>query len=133
MITGCHHIGQMVDDHDEVVEFYCETLNGTLGETVTIEERVRVSFIDLPETRLEVIERTERGTYLDELLDELLARSQYHVAYTVMDIHDGMASLEANGYRLFDPEPVEGVGLYVRAFVHPADVPGMPIELIGIK
>ncbi|PSQ17541.1 hypothetical protein BRD00_07515 [Halobacteriales archaeon QS_8_69_26] len=132
MIAGCHHVGLVVDDYVRTVEFYRDVLGGEVTTETDVDEKVRVAFVDLPDHAVEVIVREERGTELDDLLDVLRERSDYHVAYVVPDVEAAMVALEREGYRLFDETPVEGLGPYVRAFVHPADVPGIPVELVEL-
>lgn len=133
MISGIHHLGMLVTDYERTVEFYGEVLGGELVEEVSVDGKVEVAIVEVPEGKLELIARNERGTYLDDLLDELREHSQYHVAYTVSDIEVALEALGERGFELYNPEPVEGVGNYVRAFVAPGAVPGIPIELVELR
>lgn len=130
MFEGLHHVGQIVDDIDETTAFYRDVLGGTVASTGSVDGKVDVAFVDLPAYRTELICRHRRGTYLDDLLDELVERSASHVAFVVSDIDAAMASFEDAGYPMYDEEPVGGLGPYVRAFVDPHEVPGTPIELV---
>jgi methylmalonyl-CoA epimerase len=130
MLAGVHHVGQIVDDLEETVAFYRDILGGTVTSTGNVDGKVDVAFVELPEYRTELICRHERGTYLDDLLDELLEKPESHVAFVVDDIETAMASFEDAGYPMYDEEPVDGLGPYVRAFVDPGEVPGMSIELV---
>lgn len=130
MLSGLHHFGHLAEDYDQAMTYYCDVLGGTVEESTTVDGAVDVAFVSWPEFRVEVVGRRERGTYLDELLDELAEPAPYHLAVTVSDIEVTMEALQQDGYSMFDSEPVEGLGPYVRAFVEPADVPGLPIELI---
>lgn len=132
MLEGVHHIGQLVDDIDETKTFLTETLGGTVTETASVDGKVDVAFVELPEYRAELICRRERGTRLDDLLDALLEVSPTHTAFIVADIDAAMGAFENAGYPMFDSEPVEGLGAYSRAFVSPAAVPMAPIELVEL-
>lgn len=133
MFEGVHHVGQIVADIDEATTFYEGVLGGTVTETGSVDGKVDVAFVELPEYRTEIISRTERGTYLDDLLDVLIDRPESHVAFVVEDIDAAMASFEDAGYPMYDEEPVAGLGPYVRAFVDPREVPGTPIELVELR
>lgn len=133
MLSGLHHVGHVTDEYDRTVRFYQKALGGTVGETTTIGGAVNVAFVEWPSFRIEVVARDEHGTYLDELLDELLDASPYHLAITVPDIGEAITSLANEGYPMFDERPVEGLGPYVRAFVEPSAVPGLPIELVELE
>lgn len=132
MLEGVHHVGQLVDDIDETTTFLAETLGGTVTETASVDDKVDVAFVELPEYRVELICRRERGTRLDDLLDALLEVSTTHTAFVVADIDAAMAAFENAGYPMFDAEPVDGLGPYSRAFVSPAAVPMSPIELVEL-
>lgn len=133
MISGIHHLGMIVDDYERTVAFYRDVVGGDLKTETSIDGKVDVAFIRIPGGRLELIARRERGTYLDELLDELGDHSQYHVAYTVPDIEAAMVTLDEHDVEMYNREPVGGVGAYVRAFVDPESVSGLPIELVELQ
>lgn len=130
MFESVHHVGQIVDDIEETTAFYEDVLDGTVTSSGSVDGKVDVAFVELPEYRTELICRHERGTYLDDLLDELVEKPESHVAFVVDDIAAAMATFEDAGYPMHDEEPVDGLGPYVRAFVEPSAVPGMPIELV---
>ena len=133
MFEGVHHVGQLVDDIDETVAFYTDVLGGTVTERGSVDGSVDVAFVELPEYRAELICRHERGTYLDDLLDVLNERPESHVAFVVSDIEAAMSTFVDAGYPMYDEEPVDGLGQYVRAFVDPRSVPGTPIELVELR
>jgi catechol 2,3-dioxygenase-like lactoylglutathione lyase family enzyme len=123
----------IVDDYDRTVSFYCDMIDGELETETSIDGKVDVAFLRIPGRKLEVIARQERGTYLDELLDDLRDHTPYHVAYTVPDIEAAMRRLDEHDIQMYNQQPVGGVGAYVRAFVKPGAVPGLPIELVELK
>lgn len=131
--ASIHHIGQIVDDYDTVVAFYEKMFDGQVRDEVSIDGKVNAAFIELPDHAVELVCRTERGTHLDGILDALTAQSRHHVAYAVPDIDAALDSFESEGYELFNDEPVEGLGAYVRAFVSPDGTPSIPIELIEVR
>lgn len=132
MLSGLHHVGHLTDDYDRTIRFYRDVLGGTISEQISVKSAVTVSFVEWPQIRIEVVGREERGTYLDDLLDALADFSPYHLAVTVPDIEETMTDLRGNGYPMFDADPVDGLGPYVRAFVEPDAVPGLPIELVEL-
>lgn len=127
-----HHIGQFVDDHQATIDFYRDVCGGVVGETVSVDGRIDVTFITFSDHRVELISRTERGTELDGLIDYLLAESAYHVAYVVPDLIEAVEQFERYGISRYDDEPVSGIGAYNRMYVDPHEVPGIPIELVEL-
>ncbi len=133
MFETVHHVGQLVDDIDGVTAFYEDVLGGEVTATGDVDGKVEVAFVEVGGTAAELIARHERGTYLDDLLDAHRAVSNCHLAYVVEDIAAAAAAFEDAGYPMFDEEPVGGLGPYVRAFLDPAAVPGIPIELVELR
>lgn len=130
MVDDLHHIGHVVDNFEQSIDYYTDILNGEVTHRGNVDEKVEVAFVDLPGYQMEVICRHERGTYLDGLLDTLLEESRYHVAFVVSNIEASMEAFDAKGYEMYNDEPVDGLGSYVRAFVDPSTTPGMPVELV---
>lgn len=143
MITGVHHVGQVVEDFDAALALYVDVLGATVferrdiegendSETEHADPAVRMAFTEVPGCELHLISRERRGTDLDPLLDSLLAVSPYHVAYTVPDIREIISRTERAGFEMLDPEPVSGLGPYRRAFADPESVPGIPFEFVEL-
>lgn len=132
VFSDIHHVGHLTDNYDATLAYYRDALDGTVAEQTVVDDAVRVSFVEWPGVRIELVGRERRGTYLDELLDELEATCPYHLAVVVDDIDIAMERMEREGFPMYDETPVDGLGPYVRAFVEPAVVPGLPIELVEL-
>ena len=132
VLSGLHHVGHLTDDYERAMAYYRDTLGGKIETTTTVDDAVDVAFVTWGSFRVEVVARDTRGTYLDDLLDSLFDVSPYHLAVTVPDIAEAAATLEAEGYPMYDVEPVDGLGPYDRAFVDPKAVPGLPLELVEL-
>lgn len=133
MLSTIHHVGHLTARFDRTLAYYRDTLGGEVAVTTDVDGKVDVAFVEWPDLRIELVSRTERGTYLDELLDALEAESPYHLAVVVDDIAESAVRLEERGIPMFDEEPVDGLGPYRRAFADPDAVPGLPIELIELE
>ena len=147
MITGVHHVGQVVEDFERALGLYEGVLGVTVFETRAVEGEnasdngseteddgdpvVRMAFMRVPDCEVHLISREKRGTDIDPLLDSLLVVSPYHVAYTVPDVREAISRMERVGFEMYDSEPVSGLGSYERAFVDPASVPGIAFEFVG--
>lgn len=132
MLTDIHHLGHATEEYEQTIAYYRDVFGGTVAAHTTVDDAVRVAFVEWPAFRVEVVCRERRGTYLDPLLDELAAVSPYHLAVVVEDIDAAMAHAEREGFGMYDETPVEGLGPYVRAFVEPDAVPGLPVELVEL-
>jgi catechol 2,3-dioxygenase-like lactoylglutathione lyase family enzyme len=132
MLTDIHHLGHVTDEFERTIAYYRDVFGGTVSDHTTVDGAVHVAFLEWPEFRVEVVCRERRGTYLDPLLDELGEVSSYHLAVVVDDIDAAMDGMEREGFPMYDETPVEGLGPYVRAFVEPSAVPGLPVELVAL-
>jgi methylmalonyl-CoA/ethylmalonyl-CoA epimerase len=124
------HIGIAVDDLDEAVARY----EATLGVTPTLRERVEDQGVE------EVLFPV--GTSYIQLLGALGASSPvgrflerrgpgvHHVAYRVDDVEAALASLREDGVRLIDEHGRPGSRGTTIAFVHPASMGGVLVELV---
>ena len=130
MILGLDHIGIAVEDLEEAVHLY----SNRLGTEPTHRERIDdqgveevlfaagSSFIQLlgpsgPETPV--------GRFLTRHGPGL-----HHVAYRVRDVAAELARYKEQGVRLIDQEPRRGSRGTTIAFVHPASMGGVLVELV---
>ena len=162
MITGVHHVGQVVEDFERALGLYEAVLGATVFERRDVEAEndtdpaVRMALTRAPDCEAHLISRekrvllarssyalsgprlhkdlrqTVRGTDIDPLLDSLLAVSPYHVAYAVSDVREALSRMERVGFGMYDSEPVSGLGSYERAFANPGSVPGVPFEFVEL-
>lgn len=130
MLTGLHHVGQIVDDYEAALAFYRDVLGVRVIDENDIEGKVRLAFTELSNCQVHLIAREQRGSDIDGLFDSLLTVSPYHVAYTVSDIEDAIERVEASGHGMYDAEPTAGLGPYRRAFADPETTPGIPFEFV---
>jgi methylmalonyl-CoA epimerase len=124
------HIGIAVEDLDAAVERY----QATLGVTPTLRERVEDQGVE------EVLFPV--GTSYIQLLGALGPSSPvgrflerhgpgvHHVAYRVDDVEAALTSLREEGVRLIDEHGRAGSRGTTIAFVHPASMGGVLVELV---
>ncbi len=129
MIKKIAHIGIAVRDLEASLKFYRDVL-GLKASPVHIvkEQQVKVVFLPLGETKLELLEPAGPESPVARFLD---ARGEgvHHIALQVDDIEVKLAELEASGVRLIDKFPRQGAGGSRIAFLHPKSTAGVLLEL----
>ena len=122
------HIGIAVDSLDEGVGFY-EALGLELeGVEEVAEQGVKVGFLPLGDTRIELLEATGPDSPIAKHL-ERRGPGLHHICVRVSDIRAAMAGLAERGYRLLSDEPQPGAHGCLVCFVHPKSAGGVLIEL----
>jgi methylmalonyl-CoA/ethylmalonyl-CoA epimerase len=121
------HLGIAVPSLAEAVKAY-EALGFTVQSTEEVPtEKVRVAFLPVGESRLELLEPTEPGSVIARFLKR--RSGLHHVCVLVEDIEAALADLRGRGVPLIDEKPRPGAGGSRVAFVHPRAAGGMLLEL----
>ena len=123
------HIGIVVRSLDESLQTYCDQLGFTLVQRLPIpEQKVEAAFLDAGNSTLELIAPTDETSGTARFLQNR-GEGPHHVCFAVDDIEAALAELRAEGLRLIDESPRQGVHGLV-AFVHPKATHGTMIELL---
>jgi len=121
------HLGIAVPSLAEAVKAY-EALGFTVQSTEEVPtEKVRVAFLPVGESRLELLEPTDTGSVIARFLEK--RSGLHHVCVLVEDIDAALAELRARGVSLVDETPRPGAGGSRVAFVHPRAAGGVLLEL----
>ncbi len=122
------HIGIAVESLAKGVEFY-EALGLELeGVEEVADQGVKVGFLPVGDTRLELLEPTVESSPIAKHLERRGA-GLHHLCVRVDDIRAAMASLAAQGYRLLSDKPTKGAHDCLVCFVHPRSTGGVLLEL----
>ncbi len=123
------HLGIAVKDLDGPKKLYADNFNLELkGEEVIETQKVKVSFIKVGESNLELLLSTAPDSPVAKFL-ESKGEGFHHLALEVEDIHAAVAELKAAGVRLIDETPREGAHGALVAFIHPKATFGLLVEL----
>jgi len=121
------HLGIAVPSLAEAVKAY-EALGFTVQSTEEVPtEKVRVAFLPVGDSRLELLEPTAPDSVIARFLEK--RSGLHHVCVLVEDIDAALADLRARGVLLIDEKPRPGAGGSRVAFVHPRAAAGMLLEL----
>jgi len=122
------HIGIAVGALEEVRAFYEAMGLQVSGTEEVAEQGVRVAFLPVEGTRLELLEATTQGSPIARHV-ERRGPGLHHLCFRVDDIEATMARLAAAGVRLLSEQPQPGAHGALVCFVHPRSTGGVLVEL----
>jgi len=129
MTRKINHIGIAVKNIETSVPFYRDALGMALeGTEEVVEQKVRVAFLAVGESRIELLEPTSPDSPVAKFLEKN-GEGIHHIAYEVADLEAALAALKADGVRLIDESPRNGAHGTRIAFLHPKATGGVLTEL----
>ena len=129
-MTGkINHIGIAVNNIEASLPFYRDTLGMMYeGAEVVAEQKVKVAFLAVGESRIELLEPTADDSPVAKFLTKN-GEGVHHIAYEVADLKAALADLRRDGVRLIDETPRRGAHGTSIAFLHPKATGGVLTEL----
>lgn len=123
------HIGIAVKDLEESVQFYTEQLGLTcIGYELVESEKVRVAFLEIGETRLELLEPTSEDSPIAQFIEKR-GEGIHHIAFQVDNSIERLEFFKDQGVRLINDVPKQGAHGNLVAFLHPKSTNGVLVEL----
>lgn len=131
MIGKLNHVAIAVPDLQSGTQIYRNTLGAKVSEPQALPEHgVTVVFVELPNTKIELLEALGEDSPIAAFLERSPAGGIHHICYEVSDIHDAKQKLIAQGARVLgDGEPKIGAHGNPVLFLHPKDFCGTLVEL----
>ncbi|MEP0520848.1 MAG: methylmalonyl-CoA epimerase [Hyphomicrobiales bacterium] len=131
MIGRLNHVAIAVPDLTAAVDVYAGTLGTNVTPPMPLEEHgVTVVFIELPNTKIELLEPLGEGSPIAKFLEGNPSGGIHHICYEVVDILQARDRLVADGARVLgNSEPKIGAHGKPVLFLHPKDFLGSLIEL----
>jgi methylmalonyl-CoA epimerase len=124
-----HHVAVVVRSIDAALRLYRDILGLDLETILDIPpDRVRIAFLRVGESRVELVEPTDETTGVARFL-ESKGEGFHHVCFEVADLAEELTRLAIDGLELIDSAPRRGAEGPV-AFVHPRSCHGVLVELI---
>jgi methylmalonyl-CoA/ethylmalonyl-CoA epimerase len=126
-----NHVGIATPSIARSIETYRTLLGATvIGEPFDLPAQgVKVCFIDMPNTQIELIEPYDDSSPIAGFLAKNPAGGQHHVCFEVPDINAAVADLKAKGARVLGTPRIGAHGTPI-VFVHPKDMGGVLVELM---
>jgi len=129
-----NHIAIVVPDLPASVAMYRDMLGADVGEAEDLPEHgVRVVFINLGNTKLELLYPLSPESPVANFLAKNKAGGMHHVCIEVDDIEKAMADLKEKKVRLLSAEPKTGAHGNPVVFLHPKDCNGVLTELEEVR
>lgn len=129
MLKKINHIGIAVRSIDEAASFYGGSLAmHAEGVEEVAEQKVKVAFFTVGESRIELLEPTSPDSPVAKFLEKN-GPGIHHIAYEVADIVKAIADMQEKGATMIDREPRTGAHGALIAFVHPKSSGGVLTEL----
>lgn len=130
-----NHVALVVDDLDKACHSWQHMLGASLSKKQSLPEHgVTVVFIDLPNTRIELLEPLGDGSPVSRFLEKHRGGGMHHICMEVPDIVAARDQLLLKGARILgDGIPKIGAHGNPVVFMHPGDFHGTLIELEEVK
>jgi len=123
------HIGIAVKDLQESLKFYEEILGLKCEGTEVVEEqRVKVAFLPVGDTEVELLESTDAEGPIAKFIEKKGEGIQ-HLAFRVDNIEAAIEEMKEKGVKMIDEKPRYGAGGARIAFCHPKSTNGILVEL----
>jgi methylmalonyl-CoA/ethylmalonyl-CoA epimerase len=131
MIGRLNHVAIAVPDLAAAARVYGETLRAEVSAPMPLPEHgVTVVFVNLPNTKIELLEPLGEDSPIRPFLDKNPNGGMHHVCYEVEDIEAARDRLRAGGARIVGSgEPSIGAHGKPVLFLHPKDFCGTLVEL----
>jgi len=126
-----NHVGVATPSIEQSVTMYRDLLGATgVGAPFDLPAQgVRVCFVDLPNSQIELIEPLGENSPLHNFLAKNPAGGQHHVCFEVPDILAAKAEMEARGAKVLGEPRIGAHGTPV-IFLHPKGTGGVLVELM---
>ena len=124
-----HHVALIVQSIDDALRFWRDALGLEVGDVQDMaQDRVRIAFLDVGESKVELVEPTDDTTGVARFLASK-GEGFHHVCFEVANLAETLLRLEIDGVELIDTAPRKGAEGPV-AFLHPRSCHGVLVELI---
>jgi methylmalonyl-CoA/ethylmalonyl-CoA epimerase len=128
-----NHVGIAVPSIAAALENYRALYGVEDGDITPVrdmpEQGVRVAFVDIPNSQLELIEPLGDASPILKFLEKNPSGGQHHVCFEVPEIRSAAAAMRERGATILG-EPRVGAHGTLIVFVHPKNSNGVLIELM---
>jgi methylmalonyl-CoA epimerase len=124
------HIGIAVKSLSAAVKVYEQAVGLKLAGYDQVDDQgVRIAMLDIGESRIELLEPTRPDSPIEKFMSKR-GEGIHHIAVRVDNIEQTLERLKTAGVRLIDEKPKRGAHNTRVAFIHPASMHGVLMELV---
>jgi methylmalonyl-CoA epimerase len=124
-----HHVAVVVRSIEDSLGLYRDLLGMPVEAVTDIpSDRVRIAFLGVGESKVELVEPTDDSTGVARFLAKQ-GEGFHHVCFEVANLSEELTRLAIEGIELIDSAPRRGAEGPV-AFLHPRSCHGVLVELI---
>ena len=131
MIGKLNHIAIATPNLDEATKTYANILGVKISAQLDqFEHGVRVVFIELPNTKIELLEPLGENSPIEKFLEKNKKGGIHHICFEVEDINHAILRLKKDGATVLGDGKAK-IGAHGKPviFLHPKDFNGTLIEL----
>ena len=131
MIGKLNHIAIATPSLDDATKTYKDMLGVKISDPVDqIDHGVKVVFIELPNTKIELLEPLGKNSPIENFLDKNKKGGVHHICFEVEDIDSAIMNLKRDGATILGDGNAK-IGAHGKPviFLHPKDFNGALIEL----
>ena len=131
MIGKLNHIAIATPSLDDATKTYKDMLGVKISDPVDqIDHGVKVVFIELPNTKIELLEPLGENSPIENFLDKNKKGGVHHICFEVEDIDSAIMNLQRDGATILGDGNAK-IGAHGKPviFLHPKDFNGALIEL----
>ena len=132
MIKRIEHLGIAVNSLEETLTAYEVLLGKSYKEEIVESEFVRTVFIQVGESKIELLEATDERSAIAKFLKKN-RQGFHHVAFEVDNIEKELERLKGEGFQLIHETPKDGADNKRIAFLHPKSTAGLLVEVCQEK
>ena len=131
MIGKLNHIAIATPSLNDATKTYKDMLGVKISDPVDqIDHGVKVVFIELPNTKIELLEPLGENSPIEHFLDKNKKGGVHHICFEVEDIDSAIMNLKRDGATILGDGKAK-IGAHGKPviFLHPKDFNGALIEL----
>ena len=131
MIGKLNHIAIATPSLDDAIKTYKDMLGVKISDPIDqIDHGVKVVFIELPNTKIELLEPLGENSPIENFLNKNKKGGVHHICFEVVDIDSAVMHLNRDGATILGDGKAK-IGAHGKPviFLHPKDFNGTLIEL----